>query len=129
MDLTIILKIDPLLHRTPTPNRIFGGVVVYIKSTSKRGIKRLNSFVSDILWIQIKKKEFGLKNEIFLAIIYIAPYSSPWHNQLGGSDIFDELSTEIHTYAQHGSIILIGYFNAETSSETGSQSFATIEPS
>jgi hypothetical protein len=49
--------------RPPTSlssNRTFGGVAVYIKSSLMRGIKRLSTSTSDVLWIQLKKEEFGL---------------------------------------------------------------------
>jgi hypothetical protein len=99
-------------------NRIYGGVAAYIRRAISQGVKPVNSDITDVLWLQFSSKFFNLDRDIFLGIIYLPPYQSPWYNQIG-SDIFDELSQEIQKLARQGAILLAGDFNAKTRNETG----------
>ena len=49
-----------------------GGISIYAKSSIAKGITKLKSNHSDICWVKLEQKFFGLQRDIYLAIIYLS---------------------------------------------------------
>ena len=67
---------------------------------------------SEILWIKLKSNYFGLKNDIYLAAVYISPLNSSYTSKR--EDLFDILEKDIAQFSKMGSCIICGDFNSRT---------------
>ena len=47
-----------------------GGLIVYYRQTIGKGVHKLKSTSSDIIWIKLDKSYFGIKNDVFLCAAY-----------------------------------------------------------
>ena len=64
------------------------------------------------LWLRLLSSTAGLDRDIFVAVCYFAPSTSPFAD-LGG-DAFQDLSLDIARFITQGHILLAGDFNART---------------
>ena len=89
-----------------------GGIAILFKSKLQHGIVKIQSQSSDILWIKLDQKYFGLNRDLYLACCYISPHNSPVHID---NDIFEILNEEIAHLSNLGDVMLMGDFNSRIS--------------
>ena len=98
-------------------NRHFGGSLILIKKTIKKGVKFIKDFKGDIIWLKMDKNFFGLKNNILVCFTYAPPINSPYltDNDL---DMIDIVEKDISLYKNGENILIAGDFNAKTKTES-----------
>ena len=101
-------KLNPFHRKISNNNRHYGGTLLIIKNEI-RGVKIMQSFGGDKVWIKLKKY-------FFMCFVYAPPDSSPYSKHLD-YDIFEKLELEISTHSNLGNIITAGDFNAKTGSD------------
>ena len=57
-------------------NRYFGGMLLYIKKTIRKGIKILQDFDQDVLEVVLSKTFFSLKEDKHILFTYASPINS-----------------------------------------------------
>ena len=92
--------------------RASGGIIVAVKNCISCGISLECKSNSEILWIKLKSNYFGLKNDIYLAAVYISPLNSSYTSKR--EDLFDILEKDIAQFSKMGSCIICGDFNSRT---------------
>lgn len=112
LDLPGYKAYSKIRDRSVKAKRNYGGITVCIKNEILNGIKVLPSSSSEIMWIQLCRTFFNLKNDIFLATVYVSPASSPYSKL--SEDIFEILEDDIARYSMLGQCIVCGDFNART---------------
>ena len=92
--------------------RSSGGITIFVKSTLRKGTKFLDKESSEeFVWYKMDKTFFKLKHDIFICTVYIPPQNSSRESRLN-IDRFEKLQNNIYKFANKGSIILCGDFNA-----------------
>lgn len=95
--------------------RHYGGLAACVKIDIVKGVKVLQSDTSEILWLKLSKSFFNLKEDIFVAFVYVSPSSSAYAKR--SDDIFELLEKDIASFSINGQCIICGDFNARTGSE------------
>ena len=90
-----------------------GGISIFVKNCLVPGIKQISNPHPDIVWIKIDKIFFNLKNDVFLAAVYISPENSS-KNVSDIESVYSQLLADIEKFSNIGDIILQGDFNAYT---------------
>ena len=70
----------------------------------------------EFVWHKMDKMFFKLKHDIFICTVYIPPQNSSRESRLN-IDHFEKLQNNIYKFANKGSIILCGDFNARMETE------------
>lgn len=83
-----------------------GGIILLYKKTLNGAIKIVTK-TPNTIWIQLNAGDFGWKNDIFLATVYIPPANSNYY-----SEQFNTIETDIAHYSSMGDVMLMGDFNA-----------------
>jgi hypothetical protein len=97
-------------------NRYYGGISVLIKTELLQGVKLIKSTNSEIQWIKLLKSFFNVEEDIYLCTVYIAPKNSGFTINTD-DDIFSILESDIIKFSKQGHCMVMGDFNARTSSE------------
>lgn len=92
-----------------------GGVAIVYKSYLSKGIQKINSGNSDLLWVKFNKNFFGMTCDLYLCNCYIPPQNSKFHENLE-MGYFDTLKDELALYSKLGEVMLCGDFNARVGS-------------
>ena len=90
-----------------------GGVVTLFKNELSKGVSKIKSQNTDLLWMKLHKNFFNLKTDIYLCNCYIPPQNSVVF-QNNKETHFDILQNEIQLFGMKGDIIMIGDFNSRT---------------
>ena len=69
-----------------------GGILIYCRSKLVNGVSKISSFSDDILWLKLDRYFFGLPNDVYMCVAYLAPESSPYAHDV---DLLQELTNEI----------------------------------
>ena len=94
-------------------NRGNGGILCMIKDTIKNGIKFLGSRSDDLLWIQLNKDFFNLKDDLYVCGTYISPAEQTAAVYINVEEsVFDVLEDEETYYSGLGDVAILGDFNA-----------------
>ena len=88
-----------------------GGIIIYIKDTIRNGVKLVKNDIDCIVWIKLDKNYFKLEDDWYLAITYIPPENSVYHN-IYDVDIFKKLEDELSYYKCKGKVALLGDLNS-----------------
>ena len=93
--------------KTKKAKRSSGGIIFLFKKQYKNFVTKLDSKSEDILWVKVNKELLNMKEDIYLASVYISPNRSTIHSNRT-YDIFDELENEIAYYQNYGEVIVGG---------------------
>ena len=92
-----------------------GGILSYCRSKLVNGVSKISSFSDDILWLKLDRYFFGLTNDVYMCVAYLAPESSPYAHDV---DLLQELTNEIDYYSALGSIVIVGDLNSRIGKKT-----------
>ncbi len=93
----------------------FGGLAVGVRLNLLKGITFLPISNSEFMWFKLKKQFFGLRNDIFICVLYISPQTSAYSKRR--DDIFTLIEADIARLSSLGCCLLMGDFNARTALE------------
>ena len=99
----------PHCRKMSSNNRYFGGMMLLIRRTVRKGVKIIPSDNPDILGILLLKDFFGLPEDLNVWFVYAPPLDSPYLNNRDG--VLDCL--EKH-FGQYDSPIIMGDLNGKT---------------
>ena len=92
-------------------NRYFGGMIVYIKTCIKKGIKIGHNFDVDTVEVMLLKKFFGLKKDIKILFTYASPATSSY-TKTRSINILEKIE---YNYMDGGNdTIIMGDLNGKT---------------
>ena len=94
-------------------NRYFGGMILLIKKSIRKGIKIINIADQDIIGITLKKDFFDLTEDIIVWFVYASPTNSPYNK--GKDSIFHRLEMLMTLHGNHQ--IIMGDLNGRTSTD------------
>ena len=101
-------------HRKMSANkRYFGGMMILIRKSLRKGIKIVDNFNSDKVWIKLDKMFFNFDKDLYINFTYASPLNSPYVKNLD-YDLFQKLEEDIYHFSRLGNIILGGHLNAKT---------------
>ena len=100
--------------RPKSGNKAHGGVVALVKTELKKGVKFYPARTNDLVWVCLKKEFFNTNEDIYIAVVYLSPINSTYAKRLD-YDVFDVLEQEIAKFSSKGQVIVMGDFNARTS--------------
>ena len=69
--------LHPFHRKISKNNRHFGGSLILIKKTIKKGISFVKDYKGDIIWIKLDKKFFGFKKNLMVCFAYAPPFEFP----------------------------------------------------
>ena len=75
-------------------NRYFGGMLLFIKKSLRKGILIKQDFDVDALKITLRNDFFGLKNDINIMFTYASPVNS-CYTKSRGENILEKIETQI----------------------------------
>jgi len=78
-----------------------GGVVILFKNKFTRGVTKIKSMNSDLLWMKLDKNFFHLQNDIYLCNCYIPPQNSVVFKNNNNTH-FDTLQKEMEIFGSKG---------------------------
>ena len=92
-------------------NRYFGGMLVYIKSNIRTGMKVNRSLDEDALEITLSKQYFGLSKDIKIFFTYASPINSP-HTKNKLENVFEII--EMKCVRGYEDCVIMGDLNGRT---------------
>ncbi|MEW8546452.1 MAG: reverse transcriptase family protein, partial [Candidatus Thiodiazotropha sp.] len=95
-------------HRRARRNS--GGVVIYVKSELKNGVKIVKNIHDTIIWLKLEKSFFDQPEDFYICGAYIWGEDSPAFN-LYNIDLFEVLEDDINYYSNYGKVAVCGDFN------------------
>ena len=95
-------------------NRYFGGMLLLIRKSIRKGVKISYTGDPDILGITLRKEFFNLHEDIFIWFAYASPANSPYN--IGKDNVMTKLETLMAAHNGHYQAIL-GDLNGRTSSD------------
>ena len=93
--------------------RASGGIIIAMKNHISKGVTVKCNNNSEIIWIKLNRKYFGLEKDIFMATVYISPANSSFTSKR--DDLFELLEKDIARFSKWGFCILCGDLNSRTS--------------
>ena len=69
-------KLFPFHRKISGNNRHFGGSLLIIKSEIRPGIKIVNTFDGDKIWIMLLKEYFNLEKDMYICFAYVPPMTT-----------------------------------------------------
>ena len=106
-----ITQFDSIPHcrKKSLNNRYFGGMLLLIRKSVRRGVKVTHSAIPEILGIKLSKEFFGLEDDLAVWFVYAPPLNSPY---LKNSDkVLDQLEKLLTT---NNTSIILGDLNGKT---------------
>ena len=100
----------PRKHIHPNGKRNSGGLGVFIRQTIREGVDKWCHSDDIVAWYLLRKSFFGIKNDIYLANIYIVPENSTHLRH----DEFDILKHYMQKIPHDTGVLLCGDYNART---------------
>ena len=91
-------------------NRFFGGMLIYIKTCIKNGVKVGRNFDEDALEVTLLKQFFGLRRDTKFLFTYVSPINSP-HTKSKTEHILEKIETRF--IDDEGGVIM-GDLNGKT---------------
>ena len=90
-----------------------GWIIIYIKDINRKGVKLVKNDIDCIVWIKLDKTYFKVEDDWYLAITYIPPENSVYHN-VYDVDIFKKLKLEdeLSYYKCKEKVALLGDLNS-----------------
>ena len=79
------------------------------KSGLQPALEKVQSKNNDTIWVKMRKTFFEIKDDYYLACLYIPPENSTFSRKI---DYFQFLSQEVAFYSSKGEVILLGDLNA-----------------
>jgi len=107
--------------KNPRAKRHSGGLAIGFRECLLPGITLLPRVNSEIMWVKIHKTFFNLEEDMYLAVVYVSPYSSSFSSQR--DNIFEILEKDLTAYSKLGKCLICGDFNARTGTEDDYCSF------
>ena len=107
----------PFHRKISKNNRYFGGSLIFIKNSIKKGVSFVKNFKGDITWVKLDKTFFGLRKNLSICFAYAPPLNSPYliENDL---DVLDIVEKDISLYSNSEYVLIAGDFNAKTKTES-----------
>ena len=106
-------RIIPFHRKKSENNRFFGGSMLLIRKELMRGIKIIDSYGGDVIWLKLKKEFFGLEKDLLFCFAYVPPSTSPYTKTLGYEPL-DKIEEDISRFKIDNNFILADDFNAKT---------------
>ena len=105
------VTIPPHCREISGNKRYFGGMLLFIRSTIRKGVKVNNKIDVDILEIVLDKKFFGFTKDIRILFTYASPITSPYTRSRENTVL-----EKIETYIEDGrnSFLVMGDLNGKT---------------
>ena len=96
------------------PNRLRGGVDVFIKNNLNRGVKIVDKSHTDIVWLKLQKSFFfNFEQDLYICGIYISPSSSSYMKRTDvDKNIFHKLDSDVIRFSRVGKVMIMGDLNA-----------------
>ena len=94
-------------------NRYFGGMLLFIRRTLRKGVK-INRDIDDLIEVVLDKVFFGLDRHVRILFTYASPITSPYIKSRSKT-VLEELETSIED--GRNSIIVMGDLNGRTKTE------------
>ena len=92
-------------------NRYFGGILIFIKTSIKNGVKIGNKFDEDAIEVTLLKNFFGLCKDVKLLFTYGSPINSPY-TKTRTANILDKIETQY--IDDGGNFLIMGDLNGRT---------------
>ena len=108
-------SIIPHCRKKSRNNRYFGGMLIYIRNSIKKGVKVCRKCDEDTFELILKKSFFGLSEDIRILYTYASPINSTYITNTRSTNILDKIQIDFLGDA-HNSIIL-GDLNGRTKLE------------
>ena len=109
-------RVIPLYRKISGNNRHFGGSMLCIKNHVRNGVKIVEKFCGDIVWVKLDKTFFSLEKDLFVCFAYVPPSDSPYVKNLD-VDILEKIEEGLLGYSKRGNVLLAGDINAKTGTE------------
>ena len=97
--------------RKGTGPNIRGGVSLLFHEKFKNFVMRLESSNDDFLFVKIDKVVLKSEQDLYVGIIYIPPYDSPYIKSMGRHCHYSDLEADVIKYSKLGHLLLTGDFN------------------
>ena len=96
-------------------HKAFGGIAVFVKNhiMQSKGVTRLRTNNSNVVWLKFSKEKFGMTNDIFVGTVYLSPANTK--NRSVNSTLLSVLYDDIVKISDLGDVMVLGDFNARTS--------------
>ena len=108
-----------LSNQKTFPGRKSGGISFFFEDKFENHMSMIQSS-NNFLWCKLSKEIWGYSKDVFACGVYIPPQNLPHFH----SEIFEQLSIDLTYYQAKGHVILLGDFNARTSTYPDSVSKA-----
>ena len=103
--------ITPHCRKISTNNRYFGGMLIFIKTSIKNGVKIGKHFDEDALEVTLSKNFFGLSKDYNFLFTYASPINSPY-TKSRNENILDKIESK---YICDGdNVLIMGDLNGRT---------------
>ena len=94
----VIPKIDgydaiPHCRNISDNNRFFGGILVFVKTCIKNGVKICDTIDEDAIEIKLSKTFFGLRTDVKYLFAYASPINSP-HTKAKSVNVLEKIETQ-----------------------------------
>ena len=85
--------------------RASGGILIYVKDSVSKGITMVKNDVDYIIWVKLDKTFFGLENDVFICVTYIAPENSQVYTTYN-IHAYDQLADDIMFFQEKGIVFV-----------------------
>ena len=102
-------KSTPHCRKMSSNNRYFGGMILMIRKSIRKGVKFTNTEDPDILGITLKKDFFNLSEDVNIWFVYASPVNSPY--TIKRDNIFFKLEQKIIVVKTCGDLVPPTYFS------------------
>lgn len=99
-------------RKSPNANRAYGGLAIAVRVGILPCIEFLPNKSTEYMWMKLKKQYFGLDKDLFIAVVYISPVTSPFCKN--NDNVFDLLEIDAARFSKLGDVFYGGDWNAYT---------------
>ncbi len=96
-------------NRQKSKQKAHGGLAFLVHNDIRPGVRFIPGSSNDIIWALLKREFFGIKEDLYIGLVYFSPANSTYSKKLECSPF------DIEKYNSKGQILLMGDFNARTS--------------
>ena len=89
-----------------------GGLIIYYRQELGKGVCKLASDTTDIIWVKLDRLFFGTNKDIYICAAYISPQNSSSNSGISLDDKFEGLHKELDWYTTIGDVAIIGDLNS-----------------